>query len=278
MQDDAPRVELADGTVLPAIGQGTWFLGDDPTTRDREIATLREGVELGLSLVDTAEMYGGGRSERLVGEAIRPFRDRVFLVDKVLPMNASRRGAVEACERSLRILGTDRIDLYLLHWAGPHPVEETVDAFEELRERDLIGAWGISNFDAFELGDFPAAPLVNQVLYNPSRRGIEVDLLPAQRAWTPRIATMAYSPIEQGRLLGDPALERIAERHGASQTQVLLAWAIREGDVIAIPRSSRPEHVRENAAALQLRLSPEDLADIDDAFPRPRRKVPLEML
>ncbi|WP_437582638.1 aldo/keto reductase [Paramicrobacterium sp. CJ85] len=271
-------VTLADGTTLPAVGQGTWYIGDDPRTRAEEIATLREGVELGLRLVDTAEMYGDGRSENLVGEAIAPVRDEVYLVDKVLPMNASRRGTIEACERSLRELGTDRIDLYLLHWMGSHPLSETVDAFEELIERDLIGAWGVSNVDADELGAFPSAPLVNQVLYNPSRRGLEFDLLPMQRSARPTIATMAYSPIEQGRLLGDPVLQSVAERHDASIAQVLVAWAIHEGDVIAIPKASTREHVRENARALTLELTATDLAEIDAAFPAPSHAVPLEIL
>lgn len=271
-------VTLADGTTLPAVGQGTWYIGDAPRTRAEEIATLREGVELGLRLVDTAEMYGDGRSENLVGEAIAPVRDEVYLVDKVLPMNASRRGTIEACERSLRELGTDRIDLYLLHWMGSHPLSETVDAFEELIERDLIGAWGVSNVDADELGAFPSAPLVNQVLYNPSRRGLEFDLLPMQRRARPTIATMAYSPIEQGRLLGDPVLQSVAERHDASIAQVLVAWAIREGDVIAIPKASTREHVRENARALTLELTATDLAEIDAAFPAPSHAVPLEIL
>ncbi|MDP5228417.1 MULTISPECIES: aldo/keto reductase [Arthrobacter] len=271
-------VTLADGEVVPALGQGTWFLGDDPWKRDAEIATLREGIELGLTLVDTAEMYGDGRSEDLVGEAIAPVRDRVFLVDKVLPWNASRKGAIQACERSLEILGTDWIDLYLLHWPGPHAVEETVDAFEELVARGLIGSWGISNFDAGSLGDFPSAPLVNQVLYNPSRRGPEFDLFPAQARLDRPVATMAYSPIEQGRLLDDPVLEGIAANRGVSVAQILLAWAIRSGEVIAIPKASTPEHVRDNAQAGSLHLTDPELAEIDRAFPAPRRKVPLEML
>jgi len=271
-------VTLSDGTVLPALGQGTWFVGDDPWRRDAEIATLREGIDLGLALVDTAEMYGDGRSEDLVGKAIAPVRDRVYLVDKVLPCNASRRGTVQACERSLEVLGTDWIDLYLLHWPGSHPVEETVEGFEELIRRGLIGAWGISNFDADALGRFPSAPAVNQVLYNPSRRGPEFDLFPAQARLTSPVKTMAYSPIEQGRLLHDPTLGGIAEERGVTVAQVLLAWAIRSGDVIAIPKASSVEHVRDNAAAAGLELSAAELGRIDAAFPAPTRKVPLEML
>ena len=276
METVTETVTLRDGTTLPALGQGTWHVGDDTGRRAREIDTLRRGIELGMTLIDTAEMYGRGRSERLVGEAVRDCRERVFLVDKVLPANASRRGTREACERSLAALGTDRIDLYLLHWPGPHPVSETVAAFEELVGEGLIGRWGVSNVDADELAGYPATPLVNQVLYNPSRRGPEFDLLPAQRR--AGVATMAYSPIEQGRLLRDPALSEVAARHDASPAQVLLAWAIRDGDVVAIPKASRPEHVEANAAAAGLRLSADDLARIDAAFPPPTTKVPLELL
>lgn len=276
METVTETVTLRDGTTLPALGQGTWHVGDDTGGRAREIDTLRRGIELGMTLIDTAEMYGRGRSERLVGEAVRDCRERVFLVDKVLPANASRRGTREACERSLAALGTDRIDLYLLHWPGPHPVSETVAAFEELVGEGLIGRWGVSNVDADELAEYPATPLVNQVLYNPSRRGPEFDLLPAQRR--AGVATMAYSPIEQGRLLRDPALSEVAARHDASPAQVLLAWAIRDGDVIAIPKASRPEHVEANAAAAGLALSADDLARIDAAFPPPTTKVPLELL
>lgn len=273
-----PTVTLGDGTVVPALGQGTWFVGDHPDVKGEEIAAIREGVELGMRLIDTAEMYGSGRSERLVGEAIAPLRDEVFLVDKVLPTNASRQGTMQACERSLQALGTDRIDLYLLHWPGPFPLAETVAAFEELVERGLIGAWGVSNFDVDELAQLPRTPLVNQVLYNPSRRGPEFDLIPAHQASQPSIGTMAYSPVEQGRLLDDPTLAGIAQRHGVSVAQVLLAWAIRSGDVIAIPKAARSEHVRDNVAAATLQLTAEDLADIDRVYPVVRRKVPLEVL
>ncbi|WP_235912448.1 aldo/keto reductase [Ruania zhangjianzhongii] len=270
------QMATADGQVVCAVGQGTWYLGDDPGTREEEIAALRAGIEAGLNLIDTAEMYGGGRSEDLVGAAIAPVREQVYLVDKVLPSNASRSGTIAACERSLRALGTDWIDLYLLHWPGPYPEAETVAAFEELIERGLIRSWGVSNFDPGDLAVLPAGPLVNQVLYNPSRRGVEVDLLPAHRA--AGITTMAYSPIEQGRLLDDPTLAGVARRHGVSVAQVLIAWAVREGGVIAIPKASTVAHVRENAAALELRLDADDLAAIDAAFPAPDGPVPLEIL
>lgn len=273
-----PTTTLANGTRLPLLGQGTWHIGDDRGTRAAEIETLRTGIELGLSLVDTAEMYGSRRSENLVGEAIAPVRDEVFLVDKVLPTNASESGTIAACERSLAVLGTEHIDLYLLHWPGPYPLEETIAAFEQLCERGLIGAWGVSNFDPGEIADLPTAPQVNQILYNPSRRGPEFDLIPAHRGAQPHITTMAYSPVEQGRLLDDPALAEVADRHGLTTAQVLLAWAIRSGETIAIPKASTPEHVRANAEAAELELTDQDLADIDSTFPAPTSPVPLEVI
>lgn len=276
MTHSAPTVTLAGGTELPAIGQGTWYMGDDPDRRAEEVAALRAGIEAGSTVVDTAEMYGDGRSESLVGEAIAPVRDRVFLVDKVLPMNASRRGTVEACERSLRALATDHIDLYLLHWPGSHPLTETLEAFEELMDRDLIGTWGVSNFDPNDLGALSSPPVVNQVLYNPSRRGVEVDLLPMHER--EGVLTMAYSPIEQGRLLDDPQLRAVAEEHGASVAQVLIAWAIRSGQVLAIPKAASPAHAEQNAAAGGVRLTETQLDAIDHVFPRPTHPVPLEIL
>ncbi|WP_022918290.1 aldo/keto reductase [Ruania albidiflava] len=276
MSEAPQQMVTAEGHLVSAVGQGTWYLGDDREAREEEVAALRAGIEAGMTLVDTAEMYGGGRSERLVGEAIAPVRESVYLVDKVLPSNASATGTIEACERSLRALGTDWIDLYLLHWPGPHPVAETVDAFESLVQRGWIRAWGVSNFDPADLASLPATPLVNQVLYNPSRRGVEVDLLPAHRE--AGITTMAYSPIEQGRLLADPTLTAVAERHQVSVAQVLIAWAVREPGTIAIPKVSSVAHAEENAAALEVALTAEDLAEIDAAFPVPTDPVPLEML
>lgn len=276
MSEAPQQMVTAEGHLVSAVGQGTWYLGDDREAREEEVAALRAGIEAGMTLVDTAEMYGGGRSERLVGEAIAPVRESVYLVDKVLPSNASATGTIEACERSLRALGTDWIDLYLLHWPGPHPVAETVDAFESLVQRGWIRAWGVSNFDPADLASLPATPLVNQVLYNPSRRGVEVDLLPAHRE--AGITTMAYSPIEQGRLLADPTLTAVAERHQVSVAQVLIAWAVREPGTIAIPKASSVAHAEENAAALEVALTAEDLAEIDAAFPVPTDPVPLEML
>lgn len=273
-----PTTTLADGTNLPLLGQGTWHIGDEPAQRKIEIASLREGIELGMTLVDTAQMYGSGRSESLVGEAIAPVRDEVFLVDKVLPTNASESGTIEACEQSLAVLGTEHIDLYLLHWPGAHPVDDTIAAFERLRDRGLIGAWGVSNFDPAEIGALSSVPLVNQILLNPSRRGPEFDLLPTHRRSRPHITTMAYSPVEQGRLLDDPTLAEVADRHDATTAQMLLAWAIRSGDVIAIPKASTPEHVRTNAEAAELELTSRDLADIDSAFPAPTAPMPLEVI
>lgn len=273
-----PRITLSNGVDVPVLGQGTWHIGDDSAARTSEITALRAGVEAGMSLVDTAEMYGSGRSESVVGEAIAPLREEVFLVDKVLPLNASGQGTIDACEQSLRTLGTDWIDLYLLHWPGPHPLDETIEAFQTLQRRGLIGAWGVSNFDPYEVSALPAPPLVNQVLYNPQRRGVEFDLLPMHRANTPPITTMAYSPIEQGRLLHHPFLGSIASAHDASIAQVLLAWAIREGDVIAIPKSAHPDRTRENARSASLQLTDDDLAAIDAVFPAPAAASPLEVL
>ncbi|GAA2114664.1 oxidoreductase [Kocuria sp. WRN011] len=269
-------VELSDGTQLTAIGQGAWNIGDSTATREAEISTLRRGVELGLTLIDTAEMYGSGRSEKLVGEAIAPIRDDVYLVDKVLPSNASAKGTEEACERSLRHLGLDHIDLYLLHWPGSYPVEETLMAFERLVDRGLIGDWGVSNVDLAELESYPENPLVNQVLYNPSSRGPELDLFPAMKQR--EIVAMAYSPVGQGELLGDSSLQDIAEKHDSTVAQLLLAWAIRDGNTIAIPKASTVEHVEDNARALELQLSTEDLRAIDVAFPAPDQPGPLELI
>ncbi|GGV24094.1 oxidoreductase [Streptomyces longisporoflavus] len=263
---------------MPALGQGTWRVGDDPSRRAEEIAALRRGVELGMTLIDTAEMYGSGASEELVGEAIRGHRDDVFLVSKVLPSNADARGTVEACHASLRRLGTDHIDLYLLHWRGGVPLAETVEALEGLVNRGSIGAWGVSNLDVDDLAELPggALPQTDQVLYNLTRRGPEYDLFPRCRERS--VPLMAYSPLEQGRLLGHQALEAVADAHGSSPLQVALAWVLRHDDVIAIPKASTTAHVEENHAALGISLTDEDLKTLDAAFPAPVRKVPLEIL
>ncbi len=270
-------VKLA-GSSVPAIGQGTWYMGEDPGRKAAEVAALQQGIELGLTLIDTAEMYAEGGAEEVVGQAIAGRRDQVFLVSKVYPHNASQRGMAAACERSLTRLGTDCIDLYLLHWRGQHPLEETVEAFERLREQGKIRRWGVSNFDVDDLRELHNPECAtNQVLYNPAQRGIEFDLLP----WCEKRAlpTMAYCPLAQaGRLLQHPVLAEIAERHGATPAQVSLAWVTRSDGVIAIPKAVAPEHVRLNAAAGALTLNSEDLRAIDRAFPAPTRKQRLAMV
>ncbi|GGO30268.1 hypothetical protein GCM10008949_24880 [Deinococcus humi] len=263
------------------LGQGTWNMGDDPARRGEELRALQTGLDLGLTLIDTAEMYGNGNSEHLVGEAIRGRRDEVLLVSKVLPSHASRQGTVEACHASLRRLGTDSLDLYLLHWRGRVPLAETVEALESLRHSGDIRAWGVSNFDPDDLLELARVPggdqvATNQVLYNLTRRGIEFDLLPqSQQRGLP---IMAYSPVEQGRLAGNAALRMVAVRHGVSELQVALAWVLRQPGVIAIPKAAQVSHVRENHAALDLKLTEDDLVALDQAFPPPRQAQALEML
>jgi diketogulonate reductase-like aldo/keto reductase len=249
--------------------------------RDEEINALRLGLELGMNLIDTAEMYADGETEKLVGEAIHGRRDDVFLVSKVLPENASKTGTVEACERSLRRLKSPWIDLYLLHWRGSFPLEETLTGFKSLIEVGKIRYWGVSNFDVDDMEELAGLPgggevATNQVLYNLTRRGIEYDLMPwcHQR----KIPIMAYSPVEQGRLLGNRELQHIANRLGAKPAQVALAWVLRQDGVVAIPLAGVPDHVREDRAALEIRLSDEDLKALDRVFPPPSRKQPLEMI
>lgn len=274
-------VTLPSGEKVAALGQGTWKMGDSPSRRAEEIATLRLGLDLGLTLIDTAEMYGGGRSETLVGEAIAGRRNEVFLVSKVLPQNATRRGMMGACEDSLRRLKTDRLDLYLLHWVGSVPFEETLAGFAALTKSGKIRYWGVSNFDLAdmeELRDLPGGEAVttNQVLYNLTRRGIEWDLLPAQRRWG--VPTMAYSPIEQARLIQDHKLKGFAQRHAMTPAQAGLAWLLALSDMMVIPKTSRRERVRENAGALEIRLTEAQLAELDRLFPPPTGAQPLEML
>jgi diketogulonate reductase-like aldo/keto reductase len=272
---------LPSGESIPVLGQGTWHMAENSRRRADEIAALRLGIDLGMTLIDTAEMYADGGAEELVGEAIDGRRHEVFLVSKVLPQNATRRGTVAACDRSLMRLGVDEIDLYLLHWRGMVPLEETLDAFDGLIGVGKIRHWGVSNFDVDdmeELLDLPSGSEVatDQVLYNLVRRGIEYDLLPwCQRRGLP---IMAYSPIEQGQVLRHPALKVIAERHpGVTPAQVALASVLRQDGVCAIPQSGNPEHVRENRGALDVRLTSRDLADLDRALPPPTRKQPLAM-
>lgn len=266
---------------LPLLGQGTWNMGDDPARRKQELDALRTGIDLGLTLIDTAELYGDGRSESLVGEAIAGQRDKVFLVSKVLPSNASRKGVSRACEASLKRLRAEEIDLYLLHWSSSTPLEETVCGFEDLLAAGKICSWGVSNLDLMEMKKLVALPggkacAANQVLYNVTRRGIEFELL----AWCREsgIPVMAYSPVEQGRLLGHAALKKVAARHGATPAQVALAWVLRQEGVMAIPKAGSASHVRENRGALDLKLSAHDLADLDREFAPPKGRTPLEMI
>ena len=282
MNDDAlPTVTLLSGVVVPALGLGTWHMGEDPRQASQEVEALRHGLDEGLTLIDTAEMYAEGGAEEIVGEAIAGRRDEVFLVSKVYPWNASREGTIAACERSLARMRTDRLDLYLLHWRGEHPLAETVEAFETLREAGKIGAWGVSNFDLADMEELMEVPgggncVANQVLYNLSRRGVEYDLLP----WCQHrgIAVMAYSPIEQGSLARNETLIHIAKAYQATPAQVALAFLLERDGVIAIPKSSHPQRVTENREAADLDLTDEDLDALDAAFPPPTRPAPLEMI
>jgi len=274
-------VTLPGGEKVPALGQGTWYMGDNASRRAEEIASLQTGIDLGMTLIDTAEMYGNGRSEELVSEAIAGRRDAVFLVSKVLPSNASRQGTKKACERSLKRMRTEVIDLYLLHWQGSYPFEDTIAGMMDLKQEGKIRHWGVSNMDVSEMreifsirkGDTCAA---NQILYNLSRRGVEYDLLPWSRERS--LPVMAYSPIEQSRILKDRTLTTVATAHNATPAQVALAWVLRTPGVIAIPKAGQVAHVRENAASINLALTPDDLAALDAAFRAPTRKMSLEML
>jgi diketogulonate reductase-like aldo/keto reductase len=266
---------------MPTYGLGTWYMGESNRTRADEVAALRLGLDLGVTLIDTAEMYGSGGAEEIVGEAIAGRRDETFIVSKVLPENASRRGTIAACERSLKRMRTDHIDLYLLHWRGSPPLAETLEGFAALQRDGKIKHWGVSNFDTDDMeelenldgGDGCAS---NQVLYNLTRRGIEFDLMPWCRERG--IPIMAYSPIEQGRMLGHKALATVGARHNATPAQVALAWLLRRDGIVVIPKATNPAHVRENRAAVDLKLTSDDLSTLDQAFPPPKRKQPLGML
>ncbi len=274
-------VTLPSGENLPALGQGTWNMGDRPETRPEEIATLRLGLDLGLRLIDTAEMYGEGKSEELIGEAIAGRRDEAFLVSKVYPHNASRKDAIAACERSLKRLRTDRLDLYLLHWRGSIALSETIDGFMALQKAGKIRYYGVSNMDIDDLRELLSLPggesvATNQLLYNLTRRGIEWDLAPWLRER--KIPVMAYSPIEQSRLLSNPKLADFAKRHGMTPAQAALAWLLAKDDIIAIPKTGRRERLKENVGALDHSLTQEQVAELDRLFPPPKAQVPLEML
>jgi diketogulonate reductase-like aldo/keto reductase len=275
-------IRLPDGgETVPVLGQGTWYMGEDARQQASEVRALRHGIELGLTLIDTAEMYGEGGAEEVVGEAVAGRREEVFLVSKVYPHNASRQGCITACERSLRRLRTDRIDLYLLHWRGRYPLAETVEAFEALRDAGKIRHWGVSNLDVADLEELWAVPdgersATDQILYNVTRRGVEFDLLPwAQERSLP---VMAYSPLEQARLPASGAIAEVARAHNATPFQVALAFVLRQPHVIAIPKAATIAHVNANHRALELELSHEDLAALDRQFPPPTRKQALEIL
>lgn len=266
--------------ALPLIGQGTWEMGESRRSRAQEVRALQLGLELGMNLIDTAEMYASGDAEEVVGEAIAGRRDGVFLVSKVLPQNASRKGTVKACERSLKRLGVETIDLYLLHWPGEHPLADTIAAFRELRDNGKIRYWGVSNLRMDDLAECesiaPGENATNQVLYKLQRRGIEADMVP----WCLQhgVLIMAYSPLDQGRLRKPKQLKAVAARHDATPEQVALAWSVRNAGFVTIPKSSNETRLRQNAAAAELLLTPQDLAELDEAFPPPSEPVELETL
>ena len=270
-----------DGTAVLRLGLGTWAMGDSAAHRQEEIRALQTGLDLGMSVIDTAEMYGDGRSELLVGEAIAGRRDEVFLISKVLPSNATFHGILQACERSLQRLKTDYLYLYFLHWQGRYPFEYTVRAMQQLVQQGKIKRWGVSNMDVRQMEEFFAIPAgdtcaTNEILYNLSRRGVEYDLLPWCAAH--QMPVIAYSPIEQGRILHDRTIAAVAQKHEATPAQIALAWVLRDSNIIAIPKSARPDRVASNFKSLSIQLDDADLVMLDRAFPPPSRKVPLEMI
>lgn len=278
-------VIFRDGCTVPALGMGSWNMGDSNASRAEEVASLRAGLDAGLSVIDTAEMYGSGRSERLVGEAIDGRRQAVFLISKVLPSNATFDGAIKSCQASLKRLGTDYLDLYLLHWRGGVPLEETVEAMEHLKARGAIKRWGVSNFDTEDMEELDALDTscaANQILYNLEARGIEYDLLDHDR--DSRIVSITYSPLGQGgALLDDPVLGQIARTYEtksgiASPAQIALAWTLRNPNVLPIPKAGSRAHLRDNLEALSITLREKDLAQLDAHFRPPSQKTPLQMI
>ena len=266
---------------MPAFGQGTWLMGEDDAIRDEEIQTLRLGLDVGATLIDTAEMYGEGRAEELIREALQGRRDEAFIVSKVYPYNAGRQDAITACDRSLRRLGTDRIDLYLLHWRGNVPLAETIEAFMELQDSGKIRYYGVSNFDVPDMEELwnvtgGSAVITDQILYNLLRRGPESALLPWLRERG--LPIMAYSPIEQAKLASDRKLVRFAQQHGMTPSQVALAWLLANNDVIVIPKTSHRERLKENLKALDCELTKVQLAALDRLYAPPKQRKPLEML
>lgn len=279
-------IQLPDGTTLPAIGQGTWYMGEKQSSRREEVQALRHGIERGMTVIDTAEMYAEGGAEEVTGEAIKDCRDDVFLVSKVYPHHADRKQMITACERSLSRLGTDRLDLYLLHWRGGVPLEETVEALEQLKQSGKILRWGVSNLDTEDMQELWNVPsgqhcAVNQVLYHAASRGIEYELLPWLRER--RIPVMAYCPLAQGGRLRKELLEHsvileIAKDRGVSPSQIALSWVIRDGDILAIPKAVQLNHVAENAAAMDVILTQDEMVRLNEAFPTPKGKVPLDIV
>ncbi|MGG3449625.1 aldo/keto reductase [Domibacillus aminovorans] len=279
-------VTLPDDTFLPSLGQGTWRIGENPKLRDKEIKALRLGLELGMTLIDTAEMYGNGDSEELVGEAIKGLREDVFLVSKVYPHHASLDMISTACENSLKRLGTDHLDLYLLHWRGRVPLAETIEGMEKLKKEGKILRWGVSNFDTDDMNELWNTPngrncMINQVLYHLGSRGIDFDLLPWHREQDMPI--MAYSPLAQGgslrsQLISDPIVKEMAAKYNVKPLQIALAWVLRTNDVMAIPKSVQEQHVIQNAEAATIQFTEEDLNRLDDVFPKPRKKMPLDII
>ncbi|HEY9852045.1 MAG TPA: aldo/keto reductase [Leptolyngbyaceae cyanobacterium] len=274
-------LELPSGQLIPVLGMGTWQMGENARNRQNEINALCHGLDLGLSLIDTAEMYGEGGAEEVISQAIASRRSSVFLVSKVYPHNASKQGAIAACERSLKRLKTDYLDLYLLHWRGSIPLSETLEAFQTLQQAGKIRSYGVSNFDVEDMKEVSQlkggnAVETNQVLYNLMRRGIEWDLLPWCRERN--IPIMAYSPIEQGRLLNNGTLNTLAQQRGVTAAQIALAWVLHQENIIAIPKSSRIDHIEQNYATLNLKFSADELAALDTAFPPPTKPVALETI
>ena len=273
-------VTLTTGEKVPVLGLGTWRMGERKSERGAELKAIKLGLELGIRLVDTAEMYGEGIAEEIVGEAMGALRDEIYLVSKVYPHNASRKGTVAACERSLKRLKTDRLDLYLLHWRGSHPLAETVEAFEALKKAGKIRNWGVSNLDAGDLDELASVPngsncVSDQVLYHLGSRGIEWQLLP--KCQKSKIMVMAYSPLGQGPILRKPALGRLASKHNCDAAAVALAWVLRHPGVVTIPKATQPDHVRANVKAVDVKLDAEDLGALDATFPPPKRGSPLGM-
>jgi diketogulonate reductase-like aldo/keto reductase len=275
------NTQLPSGEQVPVLGLGTWHMGERPENRQDELDAIRFAIDNEMKVIDTAEMYGDGAAEELIGKALAGRRTDAFIVSKVLPHHATRRGTVAACENSLRRLATDYLDMVLLHWPGAVPLEETLEAFDALLRAGKIRYWGVSNFDTPDMEELAALPggsavATDQVLYNLMRRGIEFDLMPwcKQR----KLPVMAYSPLEQGRLLRNPELLRLAEEYSATPAQIALRWVLRDDSTIALPKASTPDHVRQLRGALDIPLSPQDMAALDRAFPPPKRKMPLEVI